>query len=75
MILYCGTMEGKIALEEHFVTPELEDVIGAVGWDPEEWKKVIARLEDTDGAAAGGDGPAGDRRSRCSRSGPTASRG
>ena len=40
---------GKIALEEHFVTPELEDVIGAVGWDPEEWKKVIARLEDTDG--------------------------
>jgi 2,3-dihydroxybenzoate decarboxylase len=40
---------GKIALEEHFVTPELEDVIGAVGWDPEEWRKVIARLEDTDG--------------------------
>ena len=40
---------GLIALEEHFVTPELEAVIGAVGWDPEEWKKVISRLEDTDG--------------------------
>jgi gamma-resorcylate decarboxylase len=40
---------GLIALEEHFVTPELDDVIGAVGWDPEEWKKVIGRLEDTDG--------------------------
>lgn len=40
---------GLIALEEHFVTPELEDVISAVAWDPEEWQKVIARLEDTDG--------------------------
>lgn len=40
---------GKVALEEHFVTPELEGAIGAVGWDPEEWRKVIERLEDTDG--------------------------
>ncbi|MFT3866441.1 MAG: amidohydrolase family protein [Solirubrobacterales bacterium] len=40
---------GKIALEEHFVTPELEGVIGAVGWDPAEWAKVIERLEDTEG--------------------------
>jgi 2,3-dihydroxybenzoate decarboxylase len=41
-------MSGLIALEEHFVTPELESVIGAVGWDPAEWQKVISRLEDTD---------------------------
>jgi predicted TIM-barrel fold metal-dependent hydrolase len=42
-------MEGKIALEEHFVTAELEDCIGAVGWDPDEWRVVIERLEDTEG--------------------------
>jgi hypothetical protein len=40
---------GLIALQEHFVTPELEDVIGAVGWDPAGRQKVIARPAYTDG--------------------------
>lgn len=42
-------MDDKIALEEHFVTAELEDCIGAVGWGPGEWQQVIRRLEDTEG--------------------------
>lgn len=42
-------MNGKIALEEHFVTPELEHCIGAVGWDPAAWRQVLDRLEDTQG--------------------------
>jgi gamma-resorcylate decarboxylase len=40
---------GKIALEEHFVTPALERVIAGVGWDPAEWRKVLDRLEDLEG--------------------------
>jgi predicted TIM-barrel fold metal-dependent hydrolase len=39
---------GKIAL--HFVTPALEDCIASVGWQPDEWRPVIDRLEDVDGA-------------------------
>lgn len=39
-------MKGKIALEEHFVTPELEFCISAIGWVPEEWRRVLDRLED-----------------------------
>lgn len=41
-------MTGKIALEEHFVTPELEGCLAAVGWDPSAWRKVLDRLEDTE---------------------------
>jgi gamma-resorcylate decarboxylase len=39
---------GKIALEEHFVTPELERCIAGVGWDPMEWRGVLGRLEDVE---------------------------
>ena len=39
----------KIALEEHFVTPELGHCIAAVGWPAEAWRRVIAALEDVDG--------------------------
>jgi predicted TIM-barrel fold metal-dependent hydrolase len=42
-------MEGKIALEEHFVTRELESCIAAVGWEPAAWRRVIDRLEDIEG--------------------------
>jgi gamma-resorcylate decarboxylase len=41
-------MTDKIALEEHFVTPELEHCIAGVGWDPVEWRRVLERLEDVD---------------------------
>jgi gamma-resorcylate decarboxylase len=41
--------EGKIALEEHFVTAELESCIAAVGWDAAAWRRVVDRLEDVDG--------------------------
>jgi predicted TIM-barrel fold metal-dependent hydrolase len=41
-------MTAKIALEEHFVTPELEHCIAGVGWDPAEWRRVLDRLEDVD---------------------------
>jgi predicted TIM-barrel fold metal-dependent hydrolase len=39
----------KIALEEHFVTPELGHCIAAVGWPAEAWRRVIAGLEDVGG--------------------------
>lgn len=42
-------MRGKIAFEEHFVTPELKDTIfGSIGWDPEEWTAMAQALQDTD---------------------------
>jgi 2,3-dihydroxybenzoate decarboxylase len=41
-------MRGKIAVEEHFVTPELEELISGVGWAPEDWRRVVARLQDTE---------------------------
>jgi predicted TIM-barrel fold metal-dependent hydrolase len=42
-------MRGKIAFEEHFVTPELEDTIfGSIGWDPAEWRAMAAALQETD---------------------------
>ena len=42
-------MEGKIALEEHFVTPELLDTIFPnIGWDQDEWQLVTELLQDTD---------------------------
>lgn len=40
-------MQGKIAIEEHFVTPELEETIfPSIGWDPAEWKEMAAQLQE-----------------------------
>ncbi len=42
-------MDGKIAIEEHFVTPELLDTIFPnIGWDQDEWQLVTELLQDTD---------------------------
>ncbi len=42
-------MRGKIAVEEHFVTPELKDTIfGSIGWDPDEWEAMATALQETD---------------------------
>lgn len=42
-------MQGKIAVEEHFVTPELEGTIfGSIGWDPAEWRRMADLLQETD---------------------------
>jgi gamma-resorcylate decarboxylase len=44
-------MRGKIAFEEHFVTPELKHTIfGSIGWDPDEWTAMAAALQETDAA-------------------------
>jgi predicted TIM-barrel fold metal-dependent hydrolase len=41
-------MQGKIAVEEHFVTSELADTIfGSIGWDESEWREMARRLQDT----------------------------
>jgi gamma-resorcylate decarboxylase len=41
-------VQGKIAIEEHFVTPELADTIfGSIGWDQAEWRKMARDLQDT----------------------------
>lgn len=41
-------MQGKIAVEEHFVTPELESTIfGSIGWDPGEWRRMADLLQET----------------------------
>jgi gamma-resorcylate decarboxylase len=42
-------VQGKIAVEEHFVTPALEHLISAIGWDKAAWRRVADRLADTDG--------------------------
>lgn len=41
-------MDGKIAIEEHFVTRALEDLVSSVGWSDEEWRRVTDRLRDTE---------------------------
>jgi 2,3-dihydroxybenzoate decarboxylase len=42
-------MRGKIAVEEHFVTPQLKETIfGSIGWDPDEWEAMAAALQETD---------------------------
>ena len=41
-------MRGKVAVEEHFVPPGLEELISGVGWSPEEWRSVVDRLRDTE---------------------------
>lgn len=41
-------MHGKIALEEHFVTPALKETIfGSIGWDPKEWAAMATALQET----------------------------
>ena len=41
-------MNRKIAVEEHFVTPELTGTIfGSIGWDPDEWRKIADQLQET----------------------------
>jgi predicted TIM-barrel fold metal-dependent hydrolase len=41
-------VQGKIAVEEHFVTPALADTIfGSIGWDPAEWREMARKLQDT----------------------------
>ena len=40
-------MQDKIAVEEHFVTPELKDTIfGSIGWDPREWREMADQLQE-----------------------------
>ncbi len=41
-------MNGKIAVEEHFATAALQDLISGVGWSPDDWRRVIERLSDTE---------------------------
>jgi len=41
-------VNGKIAVEEHFATAALEDLISGVGWSPQDWRRVIDRLRDTE---------------------------
>lgn len=41
-------MDGKIAVEEHFVPGDSEDLISAIGWSEEDWRRVVDRLKDTD---------------------------
>lgn len=42
-------MRGKIAVEEHFVTPRLKETIfSSIGWDPAEWEATAAALQETD---------------------------
>jgi gamma-resorcylate decarboxylase len=40
---------GKIAIEEHFVTPELEDLVLNPGWAPDAFRRTLDRLEDVAG--------------------------
>jgi 2,3-dihydroxybenzoate decarboxylase len=42
------TMQGKIALEEHFVAPGLDELISKIGWEPQDWERVHGRLLDVD---------------------------
>jgi predicted TIM-barrel fold metal-dependent hydrolase len=44
-------VQGKIAFEEHFVTPALKDTIfSSIGWHPDEWQAMADALQDTDAA-------------------------
>lgn len=41
-------MDGKIALEEHFVTPRLlSTIFGSIGWREDEWAEMADRLQET----------------------------
>src|SRR3954470_19892720 len=45
-------MDGKVAIEEHFVTPELEDFVLNPGWPTEAFRRTLDALEDVDGHLA-----------------------
>jgi gamma-resorcylate decarboxylase len=38
----------KVAIEEHFVTPELEGLITNPGWPPDAWRRTLDALADID---------------------------
>ena len=41
-------MQGKVALEEHFLPRGFEDTIfSSIGWDPAEWRRVVELLVET----------------------------
>jgi 2,3-dihydroxybenzoate decarboxylase len=40
---------GKISIEEHFVTPALEDLVLNPGWPDDAFRRTLDRLEDFDG--------------------------
>src|SRR3954447_9357076 len=42
-------MDGKIAIEEHFVTPELEDLVLNPGWPADAFRRTLDRLADIEG--------------------------
>src|SRR5689334_16093641 len=42
-------MDGKIAIEEHFVAPELEDLVLNPGWPDDAFRRTLDALEDLDG--------------------------
>jgi hypothetical protein len=46
-------VEGKVAVEEHFVTPELEDLVLHPGWSPEAFRARLDRSGDVDGEGLG----------------------
>src|SRR4051794_13901481 len=41
-------MTGKVALEEHFVTPELEDLVLNPGWPQDAFRRTLDRLADVE---------------------------
>src|SRR3954449_6089651 len=41
-------MDGKVAIEEHFVTPELEDLVLNPGWAEDAFRRTLDRLADVD---------------------------
>jgi 2,3-dihydroxybenzoate decarboxylase len=42
-------MQGKIAIEEHFVTRSLEELMfPSIGWRPDEWQEMHDRLKETE---------------------------
>src|SRR4051794_22031850 len=41
-------MDGKVAIEEHFVTPELEDLVLNPGWPQDAFRRTLDRLADVD---------------------------
>src|SRR3954470_4891261 len=41
-------MHGKVAIEEHFVTPELEDLVLNPGWAEDAFRRTLDRLADVD---------------------------
>lgn len=41
-------MQGKIAVEEHFTAPGLEELISRIGWEPDDWARVESRLQDVE---------------------------